>query len=488
VSDSFKSLLSGRVLARSALWNFTGLAAPLFIGLIAIPLLIEGMGKERFGLLAIIWMGVGYFSLFDMGLGRALTKLVADRLGGNNFEDLGPLIWTALSLIMSLGVLGTVIVFFISSPLIHHVFNVELDLQAEAITAFRLFALGLPMVVTTSALIGLMEAHQRFDIIASVRIPLGILTYAGPLATLQFTPSLVWATSSLLAARLIALTAYYIKGTGVCAELKHPHRPRVHLMGELFRFGGWLTVTNVIGPLMVYFDRLFIGAILTMTAVTYYVTPYEVISRLQIVPQAIIGVMFPAMATTITGDRSRLPSLFGNTVRILLLLMLPVTSGLFLLAPEALQLWLGSEFRINSTPIVYWLSLGWLLNVLARPAMAVLQSSGRPDLAAKTHIAELVPYAALLWFLTQSFGIAGTAAAWCIRVLIDTVILNELTRRQQPDLSGVVKRTYLSLMGILVGFAVAYCIDGFVLRVLLFGGVCIASMIWLWPSKKTDLW
>lgn len=76
-----ETLLSGRLLARNTIWNLAGTAAPLLVAVIAVPHLIEGMGKERFGLLAIIWMGIGYFSLFDMGLGQALTMLVAEHLG-----------------------------------------------------------------------------------------------------------------------------------------------------------------------------------------------------------------------------------------------------------------------------------------------------------------------------------------------------------------------------------------------------------------------
>jgi O-antigen/teichoic acid export membrane protein len=71
-------------------------------------------------------------------------------------------------------------------------------------------------------------------------------------------------------------------------------------------FGGWLTVTNIVGPLMTYMDRFFIGAMLGLSAVTYYVTPYEVLSRLQMLPQAIMGVLFPAMAAAHGGDQQRL--------------------------------------------------------------------------------------------------------------------------------------------------------------------------------------
>ena len=33
-----------------------------------------------FGVLSLVWMFIGYFSLFDLGLGRATTKLVAEKI------------------------------------------------------------------------------------------------------------------------------------------------------------------------------------------------------------------------------------------------------------------------------------------------------------------------------------------------------------------------------------------------------------------------
>jgi len=484
MTETVKSLTSGRLLARSALWNLVGLAVPMLVALIAIPLLIDGMGKERFGLLAIIWMGVGYFSLFDLGLGRALTKLVAERLGNGQLSDLGPLIWTALALLGAFGVFGAIVILLAAGPLVQHLLNVGPQYQNEAVAAFRILALGLPIVVATAALVGLLEAHQHFATITAIRIPLGVLTFAGPLATLQFTPSLAWATTALLFSRMVALFAYFVAVSSVRPELRAPTLPRRNQARPLFLFGGWLTVTNIVGPLMTYLDRFFLGAVLNMTAVTYYVTPYEVLSRLQMLPQSIMGVIFPAMSTAFGGDRVRLAKIYSQSARLLLLLMLPITSGFFLFAPEALELWLGNDFRLAATPVVHWLAVGSMLNVLAQPAFTVLQSTGRPDIVAKVHLAEFVPYLFMLWFFTHTFGIAGTAAAWTLRVLADTVVLNEFARRKVADLGRAVVQTHIALVAILVGFLCAWLLDSLLARALLLSALMVGAGILLWPLTK----
>lgn len=476
-----KSLTSGRLLARSAIWNLVGMAAPMLVALVAIPLLIDGMGKERFALLSIIWVGVGYFSLFDLGLGRALTKMVSERLGRDDQAELGSLIWTALAVLTLLGFIGALLLIVLSPALVAGLLRVPTALQAEAVASFRILAVGVPVVITTTGLVGILEAHQRFEIIAAIRIPLGVLTFASPLITLQFTPSIAWATAALLISRLTALSAYHWAATCVRPELRRPCSLRRSQVRPLLRFGGWLTVTNVVGPLMTYMDRFFISAILGLSAVAYYVTSFEVLSRLQVLPQAIMGVLFPAMAAAHGGDRQRLGHLYANSSKVICWAMLPVTAGAFLLAPEGLLIWLGEDFRHAATPVAHWLAVGWMINTLARPAFTVMQSAGRPDLVAKTHLSELIPYLCLLFFLARRYGIAGVAAAWTLRVLADAIILNALVAFQLPALRAQVIRACIALIVVAGVFAGFWMIESLVLRSLtLMVVVCMATLV-LWP-------
>jgi O-antigen/teichoic acid export membrane protein len=93
--------------------------------------------------------------------------------------------------------------------------------------------------------------------------------------------------------------------------------------------------------------------------------------------------------------------------------------------------------------VVRWLVLGVLINAIARILMITLQGAGRPDLTAKTHLLEIVPYAAAIWFLTTKFGITGAAAAWCLRMLMDALALSFLTYSLVPELKPAMHRTVI---------------------------------------------
>ena len=89
-------LANGIQLTKNTLWNLLGHGLPLIVGVVTIPALVDKLGTERFGVLAILWVVIGYFSLFDFGIGRALTKMIAEQLGIGKIGDIPALIQTAL--------------------------------------------------------------------------------------------------------------------------------------------------------------------------------------------------------------------------------------------------------------------------------------------------------------------------------------------------------------------------------------------------------
>lgn len=185
---------------------------------------------------------------------------------------------------------------------------------------------------------------------------------------------------------------------------------------------------------------------------------------MQVITGAMMGVLFPAMATAHGGDAQRLSVLYTNGSKLIYWVMLPVLAGAFLLGPEALSIWLGDEFRKESSPVIHWLAAGWMINILAQPAFAVLQAAGRPDLTAKTHLAELLPYLGALWWLAGAHGIAGVAAAWTMRVVVDTLVLNILAARQLPSLHGQVKRTLWVMLATIAIFVALSWLDALLWR------------------------
>lgn len=447
-------------LVRGAVWSVLGLVTPLLFALYAIPRLIAGFGLDRFGLLTILWMLVGYFSLFDMGFGRALTQLVSQRIGAGLHAEVRSLVWSGLWLMGVMGTLGCLVLLLASSAIVAEVLTVPTGLQVEGVDALQLLAFGMPLVIVSAGLVGVLEAHHRFGVVSAIRVPAGVLNFGAPLLGLLISDSLVVASGSLLVVRVASSVAYAAAAARVEPGLRAPQWPRQRDVRDLSTFGGWLTVSNVVGPFMVYFDRIVIGALTSLREVAFYTTPYEVLSRTQVVPVAMMNVLFPAATRALAHEPSRLMPLASMSFRGVIVLILPLTCGIFLAAPELLNAWLGADFAARSSAVVRWLALGYLVNALARLPLAILQAGGRPDFVAKAHLAELLPYALLLWALTLQYGIAGAAAAWFFRASADFVLLSELAARRFAPFRSLAHSSYLLVAGVVGGLGVAMLIDG----------------------------
>ncbi len=289
-------LTSGRLLARNTIWNLIGSGAPMIVALFSIPILIHRLSGDRFGVLALAWGLIGYAGMFDIGLGRALTQLVAKKLGAGEENEVPSLVWTSLVLMMLLGLVGATVVMAISPWLVHHALKIPETLQSESLIVFYMLGLSIPVVISTAGLRGLLEAHQRFMMVNALRIPLGIFTFVGPLLILPFSHSLVPVVGILVAGRFLGWLANLWLCLQVVPELRQGiawHGPSA---GPLLRFGGWMTVSNIVGPLMVTLDRFFIAGLVSVAAVTYYATPFEMVTKLWVISSAISGVMFPAFS------------------------------------------------------------------------------------------------------------------------------------------------------------------------------------------------
>jgi O-antigen/teichoic acid export membrane protein len=415
--------LSGRLLARNALLNFIGQATPLVVGVITIPFIVRGLGTERFGLLSLAWVVLGYFSVFDLGLGRATTKFVAEALGKGEADQVPRLVWTAVTVQAVLGIVGALVLTGITPLLVERILKVPSELVGEAKATFRLLALSIPVVLISGSCRGVLEASQRFDLVNAVSIPISVLTYILPLVGLLFGMNLPGIVVLILLARVWALTAFVALNLHNTPGLRK-YKGSLSLFPRLFSFGGWVTVSSVVSPILVYLDRFLVGSLLSMSAVAYYSAPYETVTRLLIIPGSLTMTLFPAFSS-LEGvkDKQKLGTLFARSLKYGLLALAPIVLILELFTGEVLEVWLGSDFAAQSKTAMQILALGVLVNSLAQISFALLQGIGRPDITGKFHLLEIPIYVGIAWLLVSHWGIAGAAAAWTVRVTLDALLL-----------------------------------------------------------------
>jgi len=417
------------MIARNALWNLAGLGLPLFFAVACIPLLIDALGTPRFGLLTLLWAVINYFGLFDMGIGRALTQRLSAAIGAGRTDALAPVASSGLMLLAGLGVLAGVVLWSVAPAGVSRLaLDGGLD---EALGAARVVAWAMPFVMLTSGLRGVMEAHGAFAPINVVRLATGIATVVAPLVAVRAGhDDLVDVAWVLAAVRVAGCLAYAVIVARLLPGALVPRRPEPAVLAPLLRTGGWMTVANLVGPLMGYLDRFVIGAVSSLSAVAWYVTPQEIVTRLLIAPVAIASVLFPRLSELHARDGDRMAAwpIERLALGALYLGLMPTTLVLAVFAHPILERWVGAEYAREGSAAMGILCAGVLANALAHVPFAALQARGRARATALLQLAELPCYVLALWSLTALWGVVGAALAWTTRIVVDLAALWLLAR------------------------------------------------------------
>ncbi|MFJ1253096.1 flippase [Cupriavidus sp. CuC1] len=421
-------------LRRNTLWNLAGTGLPFLLGALTIPYLLKKIGVEAFGVLTLVWALVGYFSLFDFGLGRALTQQVASARSTGLLSDLPSLVKTGLWFTAGTGVIGGLALAALSNLLAQRWLNVSVALQPSTVQALLIAALGIPLTTVTTGLRGILEAYEDFRIVNLLRIVLGTANFGLPALSAMFIgDSLAWMVAGLIAVRVLVLFghAWSVHRKLPAGWISAGFSPQK--MRGLLSFGAWMTVSNIIGPLMVTADRFVISAVLGASFVAYYTVPSEMLTRVLILPGAVTAALFPRLASILTSDPDGANALYRRCIALVSSVMAPLCLLIAACSYWGLTLWLGRDFADHSWSIVVVMAVGILLNGVAFVPFAAIQAAGHAHMTAKIHAVELMIYLPLLVFSLHQIGLLGAAMVWTARVGADLIALLIFARRYGFD-------------------------------------------------------
>ncbi|HRO20447.1 MULTISPECIES: flippase [Alcaligenes] len=412
--------MSAKKLLGNSFWNLSSYMVLMFAFLPSMGMMARILGLEPFGIYTLLFALIGYASMFDLGISRALIRAIA--MADKQTQQIQSILGTATLLILfSSGVAAALV--FLFSPLLVQWLNISPGLRADSLFAFRLMALSLPFLLLQAVWLSYLEGLSDFKQVNIQRTLSGLLLAILPLLAILYQASLSFAVLGLFVGRLFTcvLAYFWALPTSLRKGLWHWDRQQAH---GLLRFGGWLTVSNVISPLMVYFDRFLLSNLNGATTVSFYTAPAEAITRLLNIPGAVVRVIFPLIsAQKDTRQETRLTYLL--LLGVCGLISLAGIVG----AKWLILLWLGEAYVEQSVPLLQILLVGFFFNAIAQIPYTVIQAKGHAHITAYVHLAEILPYIALLYVLISHLGLLGAAIAWTSRVIVDCLALLILANR-----------------------------------------------------------
>jgi O-antigen/teichoic acid export membrane protein len=377
----------------------------------------------------IAWVVTGYFGLFDFGMSQAVTRSIAGLGLQPKIEALNGIKLASLVLHLLLGLTGGLLVLALT-PLAISWFDVPPAMREEVEIAFCWMAGSVPAIVLASSCRGVLEGLHRFDLVNIVRIPANVTNYVGPLLAISLVPPRIDVIVAVIViGRYLVLLAYWM----IVRRLTERHFGSWSLARGHFRtlahFGGWMSIVNFSQPSVVLFDRFLIGATVSLSAVSFYALPYEVVSKLWIFSSSILGVLFPLICSVGADDRPSLAAMKRQAVLALIAIVLPLSGIGLLFAPELLGFWVGHEVAGESVTVARILCLAMFVSVIAQVPFTILNGVGRADVTGKLLVLQFPVYALLAGALVTRAGIVGVATAWLVKVMVEAAVLFRLETR-----------------------------------------------------------
>ncbi len=474
---------------RNTLINFVGSGLPILISLLTVPLYLRIIGEARYGVLAIVWLFLGYFGLFDMGVGKATANQIA-RLCDAPASERQAVFWTGLIVNGVFGIFGGVILWGGGHYFLNSQFGIQASprIQHEVLAALPWLALGVPIATLSTVFVAALEGRERFSVLNGLQVVGTAMFQTLPLVVAwKLGPEL----DGLIAAAVGARLATALPLFSACRRhipLRDTPEFRGSLVTSLFRYGGWITITAVISPILVSLDRVLIGAQIGAQAVAHYTIPYNLVTKFWIFPVSLTRALFPRFSSLNWDESSKLSR---HAVLSLAAVMTPlIITAMFMMMPF-LTLWVGPQLAEASAPVAEIILIGVWVNSLAHVPFHLLQGQGRPDVVATFHALELMPYVAILWVALDYVGVQGAAWAWVLRVTVDTVLLffavglmGQISRDIWPGL-GLLFMALMLLLMIRMG---AYgTVDSIPVRVSMGGTVLFLAICWSLQVAPIDL-
>jgi O-antigen/teichoic acid export membrane protein len=381
------------------------------LSLLTVPLTLNYLGPERYGMWLTISSMIALLSFTDLGIGNGLLNAVTRTLARGEFEAGRRQISSAVVMLSLLAVLLAGI-FALSSPIISwaHVLAVSSPLATSeagpAVSAWlACFLIGLPIGVVAQVRIARQESY-----IVHVTAAIGNVVAVGALLlviiTRQGVPSLVVAMAGP------PLVAAAVNGIVLFRRDAPSLRPSISLANpgvgfELLRTGFLFFVLQVAIAAAFTSDTLIVAQLVGPEAVA----EYGVAFRLFMIPAGIVAIalspLWPAYGEAIQrGDIAWTRRTLARSMKAGLLISIPAAIVLVAFGQPILLIWVGPSVE---PPFLLLLGLGiWIVQSAVGNSVAMLLNGAHEIRfqAGAAAVMAVVNVALSIW-LTSRLGVAG---------------------------------------------------------------------------------
>lgn len=423
--------------AKNSTYAIVEYAWPIALAIIVTPYIVRGLGASAYGVLSIAAITLGFFGLLDLGIGGAAIRAVAQHLEREDVEGAAKVVGTVVTAYLLIGAIGASALALATPVLVSQVLSVPLDLQPAARAAFYISAAGFPVTLIVGAFASVPKAAQRFDLSTRVAV---VFSTIGPLVMLLMVAwgfGLPGVALASLVLNVIAGLAYYRVGRGLLRGGELRLGLDVAVLRGLAGFGGWFLAASIGVTILYQLDKILVGSLLSVAAVTYYVVPGNLANRIQGLMGAATQIVFPASSAMLArGNRDQLNRLYRDGTRLTFLMAATLGVPMAVMASPFLRYWMGAEFADRSSLVMVMLVGTYMLLGLTGVVWGLGFGSGKAWINAIFALGMGFADIGLFLVFIGRYQIQGAAFAYLLSAAIGVPILIAAVERIVLGLRG----------------------------------------------------
>lgn len=412
----------GRAAAASVVVDVGLAVASIF----ATRLLVHRLGAEPYGILGIVTLLSTQLVVLHIGVGPALTRLVAEARGRLDRDGVGSTLRVGFR--VALVTAGAVaLAFGVIAPLAWRsalkVTPTTLAVALSSVGAATALVAAQPLVTAAYAA---LTGEGRFLTLTVLRLVHGLSRLVVGVAVVLFDGGVrgVLLAQAAVDWTVVLLWRAQFERSRSGRSSEWPLVRRLIILGVPFSLAG------VFAGLLSDGEKLGLGIARSVADFTYYSVPANAAVRFTLFGAGLTALLIPMLASVSAGGAGEEAlRLARKATRIVVAVtgaaLLPVAA----VAPELLGLWLGPVFVERSTLATRIVLVGVLANASIYGAAAAVRARSHPGSLMLLYALELPVFVVLVLFCVRAFGIPGAALAWSVRVVLDACAQAVLSKR-----------------------------------------------------------
>lgn len=412
---------------KNASWGSVEYVIVAILQLIAIPVIVKGIGVQMYGVWVISNTFLGLSGILSLGMGQTTLKYVSKYRALQNMDYVSRIICATLTVYLFISFISAVVLFFASRPLIQHVFTVTPENMQVAVDVLRITSLGLVFYFANMSFDAAIRGFERFDFAVSAKLFIMIGMQAGRIGLILAgfgIRSVIWFTVCMFICeaglKIWILRRHFLPGFKPVPLLE------MQIIREIFSFGLFTWFNTMILLLRTNLEPMILGALLGTEALTYYFIAKGLVDQVLNLIGKTFAFVFPATSKLFEMKDAR--EIIGREFNRFSFVALSI--GVFIIAPMAylsyplLEIWIGKDIAVQTYTILKFMCIAYAFQPLGVINGNYLYALGEVKLMTMINaLSTVVILSAMVWGASV-WGMEGAVKALCLTIIF--VFLNRL--------------------------------------------------------------